>query len=570
MSRTRLTALVVCLGVGAAALVPAAAAPAAPAAAAPAVPAVDPLEPQRALHSAVSRLLSSPAPERLGELRSAHERSLRSARSADTAVTDGPGESAYVTSAGDVDGDRRSDVILARRSGTQVRSGKDGRVLLSRGEGMLFPVTGAGAVRLLEVQHNYEESGRGLAIEVVLTGLDRTGRAVWEHAYGGTVTFVGVGPAYVVRATDVPIMIDDRQVDPEGRPALMIGSLSATQSRAEAVSTLAPALLSLVDGAVTELPVVRGAGSGVPWAYPVTAAGDARSCYATAAPLGPISRLALTCDGTALWSATVRLRDPYVESGGDFDGDALPDLVAGTYGWERPRPREVLRGTRVLSFADGSEVGRSRLDSLSPLGQDISKDGQPDFLEVAYGPGDVAVQAVTLAGDEVWRRSVLLQDSYPAVWLGLDLTGDGLGDALVLVQPEKGPVTTVVVNGRNGKAFTLRDVDGLLLPGLRSRGADFAVLEARSGRAHAIVLSGDGGRRLLAVTVPGPPGRVSPAGAGAVDVDRDGRRDLLVASRTDDQQVTTAFSGASGRVLWQQREEAVAVVRLEVVAEPCC
>lgn len=71
MSRTRLTAVVVCLGVGAAVLTPAAAAPAAPA--------VDRLEPQRALHTAVSRLLSRPAPERLGELRSAHERSLRSA-----------------------------------------------------------------------------------------------------------------------------------------------------------------------------------------------------------------------------------------------------------------------------------------------------------------------------------------------------------------------------------------------------------------------------------------------------------------------------------------------------------
>lgn len=546
MSRTRLAALLVAIGVGAAALSPAGAAGGGRQA--------HRLDPDRAAHAAVTGLLAEPTQPRLAELRLALTQGLRADPAA--AGAEGPREWAHVSAAGDLDGDRRPDVIIERDGGTVVRSGKDGRVLLRRDAGYLLPVAKAGAVRLLSVQYSYEETGRALRLDVRLEGLDRTGRPMWGHTFGGTVQLVGAGPAFVARLDGVPAMLHDGQLDPQGRPALMIGGLSATQTSVGTTSTVEPALLSLTDGTLAPLPAVHGAGSGVAWAFPVQPQGSARSCFGTSAPVGPVTRLALLCDGAEAWTATVRLRDPYVQAGGDFDADGLADLVVGTYGFEPPRRREVLRGTSVRSFADGSELAASRRDSMLPLSADVNGDQQPDFLAVTF-LDEPTLHALTLAGAEIWATDIAPDaDSYSLfVSLGLDLTGDGLGDGLVVSEPDRRPSVTSVVDGRTGRSFARAGVDGLLLPGLRPRGADLTVLTAAGGRARATVLSGHDGGRLLEVTAPGATGLVSPGSAGAVDLDADGRRDLVVASRTGEHQVTTAFS-ARGAVLWQTREKA--------------
>lgn len=562
MIRTRLTALVMALGLATAGL--------SSAAAAPGQRPADRLDPQRAVHAAVTGLLSAPDQERLADLRLALTQ--EPATEAAVATAAGPREWAAVSAAGDVDGDRRADVIVERTGGTAVRSGRDGRLLLKRADGFLLPVPAAGAVRLLSVQHSVTETARAFRLDVRLEGLDRTGRAVWTHTYGGTVEVLGVGPAFVARLDGVPAMLYDGLLDPDGRSALLIGALSATQTSAGTTSAVEPTLLDLADGSTSPLPTVRAVGRGVAWAFPVHAQDQGRSCYATSAPVGPVTRLSLVCDGTASWSSTVRLRDPFVDDGGDFDGDGLSDLVAGTYGYQQPRPREVFRGTQVLSFADGSALGRSAIDALQPLRVDIDGDARPDFLELSFEP-ELAVRALGLTGEQIWRRVVAVKGEVHdfGLLLGLDITGDGVGDGLVVAGAEKAPSTSVVVDGRNGRTFAVQGVTGLLLPGLRAGGADLAVLEQQAGRARATVLSGDRGRRLLTVTVPGPTGTVSAGGAGAVDVDRDGRRDLVVASRTDDHQVTTAFS-AGGQVLWQSREKAPRVtVELHMAeATTCC
>lgn len=483
-----------------------------------------------------------------------------SASSSTSGTSTGPRDYARVTGAGDLDGDGRDDLLVAHDTGTTVRSGTDGRVLLRRDRGTLSPVRGAGDVRLLAVEVEYVEVDRGFAIDVHLEGLDGKGRTRWQHLATGTYTFTGAGPLGVTRVQSLPLMAADGMLDSDGRPALLLGGLTGTVAVMGSL-TLEPGLLSLADGEMQALPEVQGTGRSTPWVTPQTTSHQPQGCYTTSAPLGPLTRVGLLCDATQAWSVDVPLRGAYVEEAGDFDGDQASDVLVTTWGFERPQPREVARGTRVLSFADGSTVGSGPLDTLTPLLEDVGGDGQPDLMEVLLGDVDVELRAVTVAGEEIWARQVALDEAgWTSVHSGYDLTGDGLADGLVIGMPDSGPGRTTVVDGRTGKALTRSGVNELLLPGLRRRGGDLVVLGADRGRARATVLSGDRGSRLLDVRVPGAPGLVSSGGAGTADLDRDGRRDLVVASRTDDVRVTTAFS-AAGRVLWQVREKAKPIRR---------
>lgn len=550
MSRTRPTALLAVAVVVATCI--------GPAAADRAVAQRSALPPAPGLQAAAQQLLERPD----AAARHAWRASLLSrlaaeqaASSSTTGTGGGPRDYARVSGAGDLDGDGRDDLLVAHDSGTTVRSGKDGRVLLRRARGTLSPVRDAGVVRLLAVEVEYVDVDRGFSIDVRLEGLDGRGRTRWQHLASGTYTFTGAGPLGVTRVQSLPLMASDGMLDSDGRPALLLGGLTGTVAVMGSL-TLEPALLSLSDGELQVLPEVQGMGRYTPWVTPQTTSHQPQGCYTTSAPLGPLTRVGLLCDATQAWTADVPLRGAYVEEAGDFDGDAASDVLVTTWGFDRPQAREVARGTRVLSFADGTTVGSGPLDTLTPLLEDVSGDGRPDLMEVLLGEVDVQLRAVTLAGEEIWSRQVALDDSgWMSAYSGYDLTGDGLADGLVIGTPDTGLERTTVVDGRTGKAYTRAGVNELLVPGLRRAGADLAVLGADRGRARATVLSGDSGSPLLDVRIPGAPGLVSSGGAGTADLDRDGRRDLVVASRTDDVRVTTAFSSA-GRVLWQVREQA--------------
>lgn len=545
MSRTRLTALLAAAVVVATCVGPAGATPPNPTGSARAL----------SLQAAAQHLLESPDAAARQAWRARLLRGLLAEESVDSSASvSGARHYARVADAGDLDGDGRSDVLVAQDGGTTVRSGRDGRVLLRRDRGTVTPVRGAGDVRLMSVDVEFVEVDRGFAIDVHVEGIDRTGRSRWVHRISGTYTWTGAGPLGVTRVQSLPLILSGGVLDTDGRPAVLLGGITGTVAVMGAL-TLEPALLSLADGELQPLAEVRGTGRFTPWATPQTTGHQPQGCYTTSAPVGPLTRVGLVCDATPAWSADVPLRGAYVEEAGDFDGDAASDVLVTTWGYARPEAREVARGTHVLSFADGSTVGSGPLDTLTPLLKDVSGDGEPDLMEALLGDSAVELRAVTLAGEEIWSRRLELAGAYwTTAFTGYDLTGDGLPDALVVVEQDAGPASTSVVDGRTGRAFSRSGGHELLLPGLRRRGADLVVLGADRGRARATVLSGDRGSRLLDLRVPGTSG--SAGGAGTADLDRDGRRDLVVASRSDDIRVTTAFS-AAGRVLWQVREKAV-------------
>lgn len=556
MSRTRLTALLVAVGLGAAGLAPASAA-------APSRPSTHLADPGRALHAAVLDLAAGPDAARLAAWRGAYL-----AAAGDSAgAAEGPREFAQVYEVGDVDGDGHGDVAVQREQATSVRSGRDGRTLLRReGFAFLFGITGAGRVRLLSLDLHYDERDDGYAVTARFQGLDGKGRAVWAHEQTGAVSGQGVGPAWAGRLDSLPALFDLDQHDPDGRPALLLGSLTAVETPATVLSRMDLTTLSLTDGTAAPLSSVQGAGRGYAYAYPVPPAEGAGTCYASTAPTAALTRVQLACDGEeAMWTSVVRLRNPYVVEAGDFDGDRISDLQATTFGFERPRPRELLRGTQILSSTDGANLGTSRLDGLTPLRVDVDGDGQPDFLEFAFEEEGFAVQGVNLAGEVLYRSTLGLRSSGSLEGhLGMDVTGDGVPDAYLRAAPQKGEAVAVVVDGRTGRAQRTTGVDGMLWPGLRRTGIDLAVVTSDRGRLRTKVLSGDRGRLLLDVRVPGPAGTPAQGGAGTTDLDRDGRRDLVVASRSGNRHLTTAWSSA-GRLLWQISEKAPPVREREGV-----
>lgn len=534
-------------------LAPAGAAPTA--ATASTSPAPAELHAGRALHAAALELTRAPSPGGAAAWARAYARvAADDDETASSSASSGEAgrEWSFTSSAGDVDGDRREDVIVMRDREVLVRSGKDGRVLLRRPGGGLSPVEGAGAVRLLALDVAFREESDGFALRVVFSGLDARGRTRWTHALEGAVAAQGADPVYASRFSSMPAMLLPDQTAPGGGPALLLGSLTGALSPAGGATRMDLELLSLTDGARTAASPLVGAGPGVPWGFPT----EEPDCYVTTEPASALTLVSLRCNGTRSWARPVRLADPYAAPAGDFDGDGQADLMVSTFGFERPSSTEVLRGTRVLAYDDGTELASAPADDLAPLGADVSGDKQPDFLQIAFEDAGFAVEGVTLGGEVLYRRTVQLRGSGSLeARVGLDVTGDGIGDAFLRAAPDKGRALAVVVDGRDGRTRTARDVETLLAPGLRKRGADLLSLRAAGGALHAQVLAGDSARRLLSARISGPKGPVAPGSAAAADLDGDGRRDLVVVSRSGGTRLTTGIS-ATGRQLWQHREKA--------------
>ena len=551
--RTRLVRCAALVSVAAVALAGLAPAGAAPVDARPAP--VAELDPGRALHAAVLQLVRGASADRAAAWADAYRRAASDddEEAASSSASSGPPEWSYAYSAGDVDGDRREDVVVLRDREVLVRSGKDGRVLVRRPGGSLSPVEGGGAVRLLALDVDFREQGEGYALRVTFSGLDARGRTRWTHEVDGSASGQSAGPAYVSRFSSMPAMLMDSAV-PSGGPALLLGSLTGALGPAGGPTRMDLELLSLADGSVSTPAPLLGAGAGLPWAYPATTP----DCYVATEPAASASLVSLRCKGTTSWVRPVRLVDPYAAPAGDFDGDDRSDLMLSTFGFEPASSADVTRGTRVLAHDDGAELGGGPLDGLVPIGGDASGDGQPDFLGLAFEDEGFAVRGTTVDGTVLYRRTIQLRGSGSLEGrLGLDVTGDGLGDAFLRAAPQGGSSLAVVIDGRSGRSRSTRGVDALLAPGLRTRGGDLLSTRSSGGRLQAEVRAGDSGRRLLTTSISGPRGAVKLGTAAAADLDGDGRRDLLVVSRSGSTRLTTGVS-ASGRQLWQHRDKAAA------------
>lgn len=550
MSTARLTCLVAAAAVAAAGLVPAAAAPAVP----PAPGFVD-LDPARALRSATHELLTEPSEQAWRATMLAGVGAVQSSQESPTGSAEPPREFAAAYSAGDVDGDRREDVVVLREDGTVVRSGRDGRALLRRKGGFLLPVQGAGAVRLVALESDFAEQSRGFEVTVRYTGLDGRGRAVWTHEATGSLTADGAGPAFVVTYQRLPLLLGEHQ-DAAGRPALLLGGATGMSGDAAGAAEMSLEALSLQDGSVAALPPLHGVG-GLPWASPLDPE-LVPGCYAATEPVGPTTTVSLRCaDGAPRWVRPVPLEDAFAGDAGRFDGDDQGDVLVSTFGFEPTQAQDVLRGTRVLSGADGSQLGASTHEALVPLRGDVNGDGEPDFLELVFDDEGFVIQGVTLSGTVLYRRSIALRGAgFLEGFLGLDVTGDGIGDAFLRAEPDRGTPVAVVLDGRSGRPLSVPGVDALVAPGLRPRGADLLVLDAVGRRPTATVRSGDRGRPLMAAPLPVRSGPVAAGGTAVTgQLDGDRRRDLVVVGRVGSTRLTTAYS-ATGRVLWHIAEKA--------------
>lgn len=564
LSTGRLTCLLATSAVAAAGLVPAVAAPAPVAR-----PAFVELDPARALRAATRDLLSAPSAQTAAGWRGATLAVAGDPEEASSTASSSPStprDHAFAYSAGDVDGDRREDVVVLRLDDAVVRSGRDGRVLLRRKDGFLLPVGAPGRVRLVALDPSYEETSRGVDITVRYSGLDGRGRTVWTHETSGSVVGEGVGPAYAVTYDSLPLLLGVDHVDAQGRPALLLGGITGAGAVAAGAAQMALSALSVQDGAVTALPALHGAG-GIPWASPMDP-GLHRGCYVGTEPAGAVTLTSLRCAaGAPSWTRPVPLQDAYAHDGHHFDADGRGDVLVSTFGFDPPETQDPLRGSRVLSGANGSTLGASSQEGLVPLRGDVSGDREPDFLQISFAEQGFALQGVTLAGKVLYRRTIEFRSSgFLEGQLALDVTGDGIGDAFLRAEPERGTPVAIVLDGRSGRALTVPRVDALVAPGLRPRGADLLVLDAVGRRPHVTVLSGDRGRPLLSAPLVARPAPVAGGGsAAALHLDGDRRRDLVVATRVGDVRLITAYS-ARGRVLWnvaekvRAEEDAVVVV----------
>lgn len=461
-------------------------------------------------------------------------------------------EYAVITEAGDLDGDRRPDLVEQRSDGTTVRSGREGRVLF-RTTAYLLPVN-AGPVRFLAISTDFAFTRDGADIALAFQGLDGTGKARWKHVMSGTIRSTNAGPAYMATLTDLPVLVSPGLLDAQGGPALLLGALSGAVTPATVASQLALSSLSLTTGLVTARPVLVGAGFGIPYAYPLGPLGTVRGCYATVAPTALISTIGLQCAGAApVWVRPVELTDPYVLAAGDFDRDGRADVLATTFGFEPARSDEPTRGSRIFGANTGAVLASSPVDGLYPLGVNAGGDPEPDFIRVDFTDRGFAVVGSTFSGTPLYRRAVSLQGSGSlSAGVGWDLTGDRVPDGLVRAEPERGQPLTVVVDGRSGRVTAVAGGDGVAVPGLRRSGGDIVVFDVVQGRLRVTVRGADRGQRLLQVIVPGKPGKPAAGAVGTADLDGDGHRDAVVASRIGTTRSTTAFSGKTGRLLWQR------------------
>jgi hypothetical protein len=492
---------------------------------------------------------------------------------------------AFLTKAGDLDGDGHGDVADLRvkevfddTTGAfsvtvrvEVHAGRDGRLLWSKPiDGdfpfILFEKVGAQA-RPGMIVASFTEAGQdalvagGDAYTAALTAYDGAGKSVW------TASSQGAGAGSVIGGAGYGFEIEDvGDLMPGGAADLLF----VTWQYADAYDPI----VGLGGGALRlQLGVLNGATGatsnlGNPFvttsdaAYPSVVGdvtGDKRDdvVFVVGDEAGTAMKMHVvsSSDGTEPYAALGLATDYYTARRlTDVTGDGRADLALF----------DESGNVRLIDGAKGRVAWTRRGDNLSAIGNADRKRGDEVVITTSTWKSDTVGFTVTVingSGKTVWSKTRMIStggggdDARTSVSVGDigDVQTDGIHDIgySIVVQPF-GRATRredATLDGRNGRMFRDAVVDmraaGTAFDG---RGVDAYTRTIANGVLSVGGWRGDKPGKLWAVSV-GVGGASHVSASIGTDLDRDRCGDLVL-SLDGATQVAVALSGATGKPLW--------------------
>ena len=213
--------------------------------------------------------------------------------------------------------------------------------------------------------------------------------------------------------------------------------------------------------------------------------------------------------------------EPSIVETGDFNGDGIPDVVAGS---ESEGSVRVMLGSTSGALTEGPKVSASGVRALA-VG-DIDRDGRPDVVgagingQVWYGNGTSTLTSGTGFSLGGTPTSVTLADVTQDGRLDI-VVGLTNGSAYVYVAQTGGfgPGTPVPLAGHAGSSVVVTDLD---------RDGRLDLVQGHTDGPDLRVTRGNGPNSWLAPTTVSTTGATSTLTAG--DVNRDGKVDLVVGT----------------------------------------
>jgi hypothetical protein len=256
----------------------------------------------------------------------------------------------------------------------------------------------------------------------------------------------------------------------------------------------------------------------------------------------------------------------------DFNNDGKLDLVSTVYGADYAGTLiDVFPGNGDGTFAQRISIGGSDANPFGIAVADMDKDGRPDILTVANNGGwgvNVLRQTAPFAFSQISRTTGMQNPQYMAI---ADLNGDTWPDVVV------GTVYSglnVLFNNKNGtlgnrasylggcrQSVAAGDVDG-------DGDQDIAVAQCGGPSTTVTILKNDG-TGIFTPATPVTTGK-GPTEIRLVDLDQDGKLDLLVTAQEDD---TVEFLRGNGdgtfaaRTSWRVCKQPIGLAAGDVDAD---